>query len=172
MGSEISKKRRFVLSAFGYLAAWALGSVAVWWKNRGISLADQTASSGMFAFGDSVTFLAVASLVSIAPTIYLLGMIDPGSRFWRVTSKASLLVASSAWLAGLLWLLPLGTTLRGWQMAAPLRFFCAPLFLALYAPGAFQASDESKSRFRIASGIELSAAGLLVLFFVVHLLRS
>ena len=80
--------------ALGYVVAWALGAAAVWLKNRGVSAADQLASSGMFAAGDFFTFIAVTGVVGLVPTAAALLQLRSVPRCWTALSWLSLHVQS------------------------------------------------------------------------------
>lgn len=174
MSVRSSKAKRIGLVVLGYIIAWLAASAAVWWKNRGISAADQLASSGMFAFGDSVLFLGIVSLVSIAPTLYLLSLIDSASRFWRFTSYASLVLATTA-LLEVLWLFPAGNA-RGvmgtLMLLGFIRLFTAPLFLLMYIPGAPLARGSDRRRFVISCAIELGVAAFVGSIFMLRIVLN
>jgi hypothetical protein len=162
-------RSRIALCALGYVAAWFAGSAAVWLKNLGISEAEQLASSGMFAFADTFSFVAVASVVAIVPTAGLLGLMDPQARWWRIYGSAGLLVACTGLVAALAHL-PLAdgpsSALAAAQVLAVLRVLCAPLSLLLLMPGVFVAPPATRKQLLVACAIE----SLAVVIFVLNLL--
>jgi hypothetical protein len=153
----------------GYVAACFVGSAAVWFKNVGISDAETTASSGMFAFGDAITFIAAFSVAAIAPSIGLLQLVRFGPRFWGIYARASFIIASTGLLLTLLLFLktsaghsPLSTL----QSVAILRVFTAPFILLMFVPGVFFAGGNSRMILLAACGIELAT----VCAFTLHML--
>lgn len=165
----------FALCASGYVLAWAAGAAAVWLKNLGISHAEQTASSGMYAFADAVTFIAVACALSIVPTFVLLRLVGPLPRFWNFASRVSVALASSALVFDLLWALPFDhvpISLRPLCMLAPLRFFSSPLLVLLFLPGAFVCRGPSRRRMILALAVEVVAAGFVILWFGFQLMST
>src|SRR5262245_57809933 len=126
---------------------------------------DRDRSSGMYAFGDSLLFLAVLTLASIPATGAALYFLRPCRAFWIAISVASLAYAATAIPAVIDHFTPraLGAPMIGWSAPLSLRLVLAPLsgfafFLGgLFAPGL---------RFRIAlfgaMAIEAGAFSCLV----------
>jgi hypothetical protein len=79
--------------AAGYFAAFVLASVAVAIRVANTSGPDAQAASGMYAFGDSVLFVAVFGLAGLLPTGAALFFLRPYRSFWVAISSAGLLVA-------------------------------------------------------------------------------
>src|SRR5262249_46658722 len=96
-----SMMTRLLFIASGYGIAFAAGSLSVWLKNRGISQADQLASSGMFAFGDFICFAFVSVLVALVPTGMLLKLLANSRRFWKFLSYFVLIFSTTSVLASL-----------------------------------------------------------------------
>jgi hypothetical protein len=88
---------KFGLVAAGYVGAFVLaaGSVAIYaaWADS----PDRQASSGMYAFGDSLLFLALFGLASVPPTVAGLFFLRPYHSFWRVLAIAALVTPPPAW---------------------------------------------------------------------------
>jgi hypothetical protein len=164
----LTPTKRVVLSLSGYALAWSAGVIAVWLKNLGIDPAVITASSGMFAFGDTFLFLIVAGVVAIVPSILLLGFIKPENKFWWILSSACLIVATTGMAAGLL--LSLQSLLPGpptqLHGLAILRSLSAPVLFLLYAPGVTLTRGRDRKRLAVALLFEMVAA----CGFVVHIL--
>jgi hypothetical protein len=162
---------RLGLCALGYLAACLAGAGAVALKNRGISDAEMDSMSGMFAFGDALTFVTVGAAVAIVPTIGLFKLIGSRERFWSVYEKLSIFGAATAVLSALLLLLPMlasHPTLAGFQALAFFRLANAPLWLLGNMPGVFLRQGRSRKLFIIANLLELASVGS---FMVSVLLR-
>jgi hypothetical protein len=162
---------RLALIVLGYAAALGAGVLAVWCKNLGISEADQLAMSGMFAFGDAITFLAVASVAAIPPSVMLFKLLAFSPRFLRVYSVGSVGLASVGLFCGVVWIFPFfqqSEVLRTVRSVAVLRLFMAPLFLLVVAPGLLQAAGPNQRLSRFACAFELCT---IASFFVGVLFR-
>jgi hypothetical protein len=122
--------------AGGYLAAVLVASAAAAIRHASTSGPDAQASSGMYAFGDALLFVAVFGVVALAPTSAALLFLRPYRRFWIVFSIVGLDVAITGLAAVVLFAVgrhaappsPLAT----WAGLAVLRILLAPL-LALLA---------------------------------------
>jgi hypothetical protein len=75
----------------GYAAALVAAGVAVWLHDLLIPAAD--AHGGMSAFGDSILFLIVFGVLSLAPTALALYWLRPVVKFWSLFSMAALVLA-------------------------------------------------------------------------------
>ena len=160
---------RVGLCIIGYVAAFFFGVAAVWLKNLGVSPQEMLASSGMFAFGDAITFLPVFAVAAVPPSIGLLRLIDFTPRVWRFYATGSLLIASTGLLAALLLFIRAGTgpSLLGTvQMFAVLRVLVAPLNFLLFVPGIFFARGAGRTQLLVACGLEFAA----VCAFTLHMM--
>jgi hypothetical protein len=130
------------LVAAGYVAAFVVAAAAVMLNAAWTAGPDRQASSGMFAFGDGLLFLAVFGVAAAAPTGAGLFLLRPYHSFWRVLTVAALVVAATG-LASLGLCLMVRTAgaspiIRSWSAFAVLRILVAPLVaLALLVSGAF-----------------------------------
>jgi hypothetical protein len=86
----------------GYLAAFLVASAAVAIRLASTRGADAQAASGMFAFGDSVLFVAVFGVLALVPTGGALYFLRPYRRFWMVLSLLCLAVAVTGLTAAIL----------------------------------------------------------------------
>jgi hypothetical protein len=132
------------LVAAGYVAAVlvALATVSVYIATT--DTPDRQASSGMYAFGDSLLFLAVFAVAAVPATGMGLFFLRPYAWFWRVLSVAALLVAASGLAAAILyvttWTAQPGTPVGVWSAFSVLRILVAPIgalafvLSALFAP--------------------------------------
>ena len=160
---------RLAVIVLGYAAAWSAGTAAVWWKNRGVSEADLQAMSGMFACGDAVTFLAVASLVAIVPTVLVFRFVGAAPRFWRIHAIASLLLSLTGLLAAMLLLVPARPQvafLDGLHMFAPIRVLAGPFFFLAFCPGLLPAAGPNRKISLLACLFELCTMGSFLVFLV------
>ena len=119
---------------------------------------DRDASAGMYAFGDTLLFVAVFGVVSIVPTGLALLFLRKSSIFWAVCCVVALLVASTSLvMVGLDVLEPMVTLsadLSTWAMLAFPRIFLSPFLAAAFGLSAFVAPN---GRFRWCM---LGAAGI------------
>lgn len=163
--------RRGWLVAAGYVLALVGAGAFVAWRQGLIDPRDAAASSGMHAFGEVVSFLAVASVLSLVPTFLLLRILRESERGSAAVSKLLLLWAATAPVA-VLATAAASSGPAGQPMSSPflalasafgiLRLFVSPVALVaiLLAAGAF-AQPRPRRRLRRAAGLE--AAGLVAL---------
>ena len=117
--------------AAGYLAALLLAGGAVAVNVAWTSGPDRQASSGMFAFGDSLLFLAAFGAASVPATVAGLVFLRPQHAFWRVLAAVAVVIAATgvaalaACLAGQA--AGPGPDLRSASLVAVLRILVAPL---------------------------------------------
>jgi hypothetical protein len=163
--------RRIVLIAAGYVAAWAAGSLAVWWHDHGLSAADQLSMSGMLAFGDTVLFCAVAAPLAIVPTLFVFKSLRGARRFWRLHAIASLLMSLTALVEAVLYVLAARSSsgvLDGLSGLAPVRLLAAPVFLLLYSPGLLRVAAPNRRITLLACVFELCALAAFAVWMVLQ----
>jgi hypothetical protein len=122
---------KFGLVAAGYVGAFVVAAAVVTLYVNLTASPDRQASSGMYAFGDSLLFLAVLGVASAAPTAAGLFFLRPCHSFWRVlavaavgiaaTGLASLMVCLAGRVAGA------SPLIQSWSAFAVLRILVAPL---------------------------------------------
>jgi len=88
--------------AGGYIAAFLMASAAVAIRVANTSGPDAQASSGMYAFGDALLFVAVFGVSALVPTGAALFFLRPYRHFWTVLSALGLAVASKGVTAAIL----------------------------------------------------------------------
>ena len=93
---------KVTLVAGGYVAAFLAASAAVAIRMAATSGPDAQAASGMYAFGDSVVFVAVFGVLALVPTGGALYFLRPYQRFWMVLSLSCLAVAVTGLSAAIL----------------------------------------------------------------------
>lgn len=155
----------------GYGAAFVAASVATALR---IALTannpDAIASSGMYAGGDMLTFLAVFGLVALVPTGAVLVFARSWARFGGVLASAAGAVALSGVLGLLAFVQPFGRTEAGGLLAvvsvlAVLRLLAAPLVAAGLAFAALVAPSRGARR---AVMVAFVVEGLICLWDVFH----
>jgi len=117
--------------AVGYIAAFIVASTAVGVRLVTTSGPDAEASSGMYAFGDALLFVAVFGVAALVPTGTALFFLRPYRNFWTVLSVFGLGVAVTSLTAVALFAIdrhvappsPLAT----WAGLSVLRILVAPL---------------------------------------------
>ena len=132
------------------------------------------ASSGMYAAGDAILFLAAFAVASIPATGAALFFLRPYPAFWHVLSVVAMLIASTALVAAAGFLLgrsvDRGTLLGEVAMAAPVRVFLAPPFAVLWLVAVPFAPLR---RPRLLLGIAgLAEVGLIFIFFLTMLMLT
>ena len=77
----MSRSARVAIVAGGYVAAYlvAKGVVAI---HTAVTQSDRSGADGMYAFGDSLYFLAAFGLVALIPTAAALVYLRPYRKFW------------------------------------------------------------------------------------------
>jgi hypothetical protein len=116
--------------AGGYVAAF-LAASAVVAIHMATTRGDPQAAGGMFAFGDSVLFVAVFGGLALVPTGGALYLLRPYRRFWMVLSRLCLAVAVTGLAAVILFAagrhaMP-PSPLVMWAGLSLLRILVAPL---------------------------------------------
>jgi len=112
----------------------------------------------MFAFGDSVLFMAVFGLAAVPATgaaLYFLSPAPPA--FWTTLSVASLAVASTSLAALLTYIAPTAfSSLHSWSALAPVRILVAPVFAIFFLlSGLFAPNRSARIALIAATTIEL-----------------
>jgi hypothetical protein len=116
--------------AGGYVAAFLMASAAVAIRMASTWGPDAQAASGMYAFGDSVLFVAVFGVLALVPTGGALYFLRPYRRFWMVLSLLCLAVAVTGPTAAILFAAGRHATpspLATWAGLSVLRILVAPL---------------------------------------------
>jgi hypothetical protein len=117
--------------AVGYIATFLLASAVVAVRIANTNGPDAQASSGMYAFGDSILFTTVFGVSSLIPTGVALYFLRPYRRFWIVVSTLGVLLSATGAIAAGLYLVgrhsapSLLATLAGFSV---LRILLAPIF--------------------------------------------
>jgi hypothetical protein len=156
--------------AIGYVAAFLLASAVVAAHIADTSGPDALASSGMYAFGDSVIFLAVFGTSALVPTGFGLFFLRRYHRFWMVLSALGLVVAVTGITAVILFALGRSATaspLATWAAFSVLRILVAPLLtLTFLVCAAFSPYRSPRSALLAATAMEaaVSAYGGFVWF--------
>jgi hypothetical protein len=146
----------------GYVAAVAVAALVVRVYIAATSGMDRQTYSGMYAFGDSLLFLAVAGVAAIPATGAALFFFRPHRGFWRILSVGALATAATAILASGLYLATRSATasgtLQSWAMLTPLRILAAPM-LALFflLAGLFAPTRAARTCLASAAAIEVVA---------------
>ena len=119
------------LVAAGYLGAFFIASAAVALRVASTSGPVAQASSGMYAFGDAVLFVAVFGLLALVPTAAALYWLRPYRRFWIALSSVGVAVAATGAAAAVLFVLGKDdapdTALGALASFAVLRILLAPV---------------------------------------------
>jgi hypothetical protein len=121
---------KLAVVAGGLILAFLVASVAVAIRVASTSGPDAQASSGMYAEGDSLLFVAVFGVVALVPTGAALVFLRPYRRFWMVLSAVCLAVAVTGVIAAILFAVgrdAAPSPLAQWAALSVLRILVAPL---------------------------------------------
>jgi hypothetical protein len=155
----IKPSAKIILVIAGYVVAVVLAGVVVSIYVALTDGPDRQSSSGMYAFGDSILFLAVFGVAAIPATGAALFFLRPYPVFWRAGSIAALCIAMTG-IAALI-----GSLLRvdgpsgffgAWSTVSPLRVLLAPLFaIAFFLSVLFTPTRSSRIMLLSAAMIEV-----------------
>jgi len=124
------------LVAIGYVAALAVALLVVGIYVARTSGPDRQSYGAMFAFGDSLLFLAAFGLAAVPATGAALFFLRPRPAFWVTLSVASLAIASTSLAAFLVNVAPMvfdsHSSLHSWSAFASLKILVAPLFAMFF----------------------------------------
>lgn len=149
------------LVAISYVAALAIASLVVGIYVAATSGPDRQDYVGMFAFGDSLLFLAAFGLAAVPATGAALFFLRPRPAFWVTLSVASIAVASTSLAALLIDVAPMAfdspSLLHSWSGFAALRILVAPLFAIFFLlSGLFAPSRSARISLIAATTIEMA----------------
>jgi hypothetical protein len=135
------------LVAIGFAAAFAIAVLVVRIYVAATSGPDRQTYGTMFAFGDSLLFLAVFGLAAVPATAAGLFFLRPRPTFWTALSIASLAVACTSLAVLLTYAAPTAfaslSPLHSWFGLAPLRILAAPLFAIFFLLSGLLAPNSS-----------------------------
>jgi hypothetical protein len=160
----------------GYTGAFAIASAVVTVYVAATSGPDRQSSGGMFAFGDSLLFLAVFGVVAVVPTGAALFFLRPYRAFWSMLSVTALVVATTAVAAFVDYVASQGSDAHSvantWPALAVLRILIAPLLaLAFLVSAVIAPNRRSRLALLVATAIEASVF-VYVAFIWLHPFRS
>jgi cytochrome b subunit of formate dehydrogenase len=160
---------KFCTVLAGYVAAVLVANAAVAVRVANTSGPEADASSGMYAFGDGLLFIAVFSAVALFPTGLALFFLRPFRWFWIALSITVLAIAGTGVLAASVCILASYWTLRGFPLElcaalAVLRTLAAPLLAGAFVlSGVIAPSRRSRWMLFAAAGIEGAVATSAIL---------
>lgn len=127
--------RRLAIVVLGYLAAFVAASAVVFIHIAATNTADRQTSQGMYAFGDTMVFLAAFGIASLPATGAALYFLRDRPRFWLVLMAISLAVAATGIASAIAYLVrfdPTYSWLQTLSLLSPLRLLTAPLFAVAF----------------------------------------
>jgi hypothetical protein len=145
----------------GYVVAFVVASALVAVYVAATSGPDRQASSGMYAFGDDLLFLAVFGIAAVPASGAALFFLKPYRSFWLALSVAALGMAATG-LAAVIGYVAARTAdapplLQTWSALAVLRILVAPLFALSFLLSGLLAPNRS-SRFALLLATVVEAA--------------
>lgn len=158
---------------FGVVVAFGAAWIAVDLRQRMIPLADQSASSGMYAFGDLLSGVAVFGVVALVPLALTLYWLRSVNWFWTTIVSCALLFAATGPFAVLVggWMQPKANS---WVLLlAFARVGAMPLSaLACFTTACFAPQTRQRWLLAAVGALEAVLFGGVVLFrFVLPALR-
>jgi hypothetical protein len=146
----------------GYLGAIAFASAVVTVYVAATSGLDRQSSGGMYAFGDSLVFLAAFGVAAVVPTGAALFFLRPCRAFWSVLSVTALVVAATAGAALFEYLASQGPgphSVENWSALAVLRILMAPLLALAFLVSAVMApARRPRLALLVATAVEASVS--------------
>jgi len=145
----------------GYIVAFAIASAVVAIYVTATNGPDRQSSSGMYAFGDSLLFLAVFGVAAVPATGAALFFLRPYRSFWRVLSVAALGIAITGLAAFIDYVAArtadAASIPHAWSALAVLRILVAPLLaLAFLLSGFFAPNRSSRIALLVATVSEVA----------------
>lgn len=159
------------LVAGGYVAALAIALLVVQIRIAATSGQDRQDYGAMYAFGDSLLFLAVFGMAAVPATGTWLFFLRSRPAFWSRLAVTALFVASTGLAAALAWFLTRSVVAPGplasWSIAAVLRILVAPLLAGFFVLSALLAPNRpARTRLLAAATVETAAfAGVAFAWF-------
>jgi len=152
---------KVALVAGGYVAAFLIATAVVAIHVAATSK-DRIGSDGMYAFGDSLFFLAAFGLASIPATGAGLFFLRPFPAFWRRFSALALIVAATALAALIVYVVAQtvnpSSAFYAWSAFAFLRIIVAPLFaLGFFLATLFAPNRSARIALFVATALEAAA---------------
>jgi hypothetical protein len=144
----------------GYIASAIIAVAAVTARNATIDPAVALASSGMYAFGDLMLFVAVFGVCALVPTGAMLYFARPYATVWNVLSVTSVIVAITGVMSAIVYAIGRNETdsvLGMLATASVLRILIAPLLALAFAVCAVIVVDRTPRR-RLFAASAMEAA--------------
>src|SRR5262245_24803647 len=151
-----------------YIVAFVVAWVVVDLYVAATKGADRHNYGVMFAFGDSLLFVAVFAVAAVPAAGATLFFLRSRPAFWLALSVGSLLVAGTSLVAVLTYLAPRVFDPRSFiSEAAPLRILVAPLFAVFFLLSGVIAPDRSsRISLILATFIEVSVFACVALMWL------
>jgi hypothetical protein len=149
----------------GYVVAVAVAAAAAACHTIVLTDSGNPTNGGMYAFGDSLLFLAAFAVAAMFPTGAAFFFLRPYPAFWRGFSGVALVFATTSLMAFIAVALDRHSTTAGW---AVLRLLVAPLFALLSGFSVFFAPNLGfRIALLIAAMLEATGfAGWVITFFL------
>jgi hypothetical protein len=130
---------------------------------------DRQLYGGMYAFGDSLLFLAVFGVASVPPTAAAFFFLRPYRAFWLAFSAAALALAATGLGACLAYVAARAADsaiLQSWSGVAVLRILIAPLFALLFLFAlVFAPNRSSRVALLVATLVEVGIFACVILIW-------
>jgi hypothetical protein len=156
---RLRPRTKVALVGLGYIGALAIAFAAVSLYIAVTNGPDRQTYAAMFAFGDSLLFLAVFGVAALVPTGAGFFFLRPYRPFWRVLSVGAVVIATTGVAAFFRFLAArgIGPHAAGnvWTTFAVLRVLIAPLFALTFVVSAlFAPSRRPRIALLVATAVE------------------
>ena len=170
---DMNRKTQVAIVIAGYALA-ILGAVAAVLVRRAFITDPDQASSGMYAFGETLLFCGAFGFLALAPTAFALFFLRHYRPLWVVGSNAALVVAIVGIAAGCFLPMTSASTSRQ-PLFALLSFlslmlvFATPVFAAAFAiSGLIAPESRFRKKLMASAAIELVAALPFAVRLITH----
>ncbi|HLK37637.1 MAG TPA: hypothetical protein VKU41_12845 [Polyangiaceae bacterium] len=164
----VRRLARWALVLGGYVGAALLAGVALAVRQASVDPLAASAAGGMYAAGDTMLYLGVFGMASLAPTGLALYLLRDTGRLWAALAGTSVAIAATAPLAVLAYALD-----RSWIGGlSVLRLLASPLLAAGFSLGFLicpRPPTPGRRTFLFAAAIEGSVTLVVILRFSVAL---
>jgi hypothetical protein len=156
----------------GYIVCFLLASAAAAIRVADTNASASQAASGMYGFGDTISFVAVFGVSALVPTGAALFFLRPYSSFWKMFSVLSLGLAITGVAAAILFAIgrhEAGSRLATWAELSVLRLLISPLLALTFLMCAFfSPRGFSRRALLTATAIESTVSLSVGVFWFIH----
>lgn len=159
----MTTRAKLAIVSAGYAGAFLIASAAFSLRLSHTNTADARAASGMYAFGDALTFIGVFFIAALPATGAALFFLRANREFWTAVAAISLAIASTGIVALAVYIFARAT---GLAALTPLRMLAAPLFaLGFFMSAFFAPSRGARVALLTAAACEAAVTAYIGVFW-------